>query len=194
TMDNYDEVTGVTYMKYEQTVGGMPVFDGEIGVTITARGEVAIVNQGEILPGARVSTKTALTEEQGIAKAFEHCGVEISADQLRPAALAKASRTGEFAFYENPLGEGHEDVMFQKTVVNVGGEARLAYRAYVDKSGQEWYDTLVDANNGNLLVRFNILSDVQASVFTSSPGINATGTRTLVDLVPQFGVADPWVG
>jgi Zn-dependent metalloprotease len=193
TMDNRDENTGVTYMKYEQMVDDIPVFDSEIGVTITAHGEVAIVNQGEILPGARVSAAPALTEEQGIAKAFEHCGVDVTPDQVRPA-LAKRSETGQFAYYENPLGEGREDVIFQKTVLNVGGEARLAYRAYVDKSDAEWYDTLVDADTGELLVRSNIVSDVQATVFTRSPGVNAGNSRVLVSLVPQFGVTDPWVG
>jgi hypothetical protein len=193
TMDNHDEATGVTYLKYEQVVDDTPVFDSEIGVTITARGEVAIVNQGEILPGARVSAAPALTEEQGIAKAFEHCGVEIAPDQLRPS-LTKRAETSEFTYYASPLGEGHEDVLFQKTIVNVGGEARLAYRAYVDKSGQEWYDTLVDADTGELLVRTNIVSDVQASVFTNSPGVSASNSRTLVNLTPQFGVTDPWVG
>jgi Zn-dependent metalloprotease len=191
TMDNHDEATGVTYLKYEQMVDDTPVFDSEIGVTITARGEVAIVNQGEILPGARVSAAPALTQEQGIAKAFEHCGLEIAPDQIRPS-LTKRSETSEFSYYASPLGEGHEDVMVQKTVVNVGGQARLAYRALVDKGGQEWYDTLVDADTGELLVRFNIVSDVQASLFTSSPGLDATNSRTLVNLVPQFGVTDPW--
>src|SRR4029078_1691196 len=80
SMNNLDETTGVTYMKYEQTIKGVPVVDSEIGVTITARGEVAIANYGQTLPGARVSTTASLAPEQAIAKAFEHCGIEISAD------------------------------------------------------------------------------------------------------------------
>jgi Zn-dependent metalloprotease len=195
TVDDVDQTTGVAYLKYEQTVKGVPVFDSETGVTINARGEVVIVNQGQIIPGARVSTRAALTPEAAIARAFEHCGVEVSADQIRPSA-AKRAEASEFTYYESPLGEGHEDIIFQKTILNVGGEPRLAYRAYVDKNGLEWYDTLVDANTGELLVRFNIVSDVQASVFTSNPGISATGSRSLVDLVPVFGVpaSDAWVG
>jgi hypothetical protein len=172
-------------------IKGDPVIDSEIGVTVTAKGEVAIVNQGQILPGAHVSTKAALTEEQGIAKAFEFCGVTIAPDQLQPS-LAKRSEASAFTYFANPLGEGHEDVIFQKTVVNVGGEALLAYRAYVDKSGLEWYDTLVDANTGNLLIRFNIVSDVNATVFTSNPGISLGNSRSNIALSPLFGVTDPW--
>lgn len=189
TVDDLDAVTGVTYLKYTQMVKGLPVFDSEMGVTITPRGEVAIVNQGQLIPGARVSTTAVLSPEAAIAQAFEHCGVEMTADQIRPSA-AKAGESSEFTFYESPLGEGHEAVMFQKTVVNVGGEARLAYRAYVDKNGSEWYDTLVDANTGELLVRFNIVHDVQGQVFTRSPNFS----RTTVQFSPLFGVSDPWVG
>ncbi len=193
TVDDLDASTGVTYLKYTQMIKGIPVFDSEMGITVSARGEVAIVNQGQILPGAAPTTKAALAPEAAIVRAFEHCGLEISESQVIPSASKRAGDSG-FTYYENPLGEGHEEIAFQKTVVNVGGEPRLAYRAYVDKSGLEWYDTLVDANTGDLLVRFNIVSDVQGQVFTRSPGVSGTGTRTTEQFAPLFGVADPWVG
>ncbi len=188
TVDDLDRTTGVTYLKYEQMVRGVPVFDSEIGVTITAHGEVAIVNQGQTLPGANVSTKAALSPEQGIVQAFALCGVEITADAIRPSSL-KRDDASRFTYYTNPLGVDREDVMFQKTVVNVHGDAVLAYRAYVDKSNEEWYDTLVDANTGELLVRFNIVRDLQGSIFTRSPNF----ARTTVQFAPLFGVGDPWL-
>ncbi len=188
TVDDLDRTTGVTYLKYEQMVRGVPVFDSEIGVTITAHGEVAIVNQGQTLPGANVSTKAALSPEQGIVQAFALCGVEITADAIRPSSL-KRDDASRFTYYTNPLGVDREDGMFQKTVVNVHGDAVLAYRAYVDKSNEEWYDTLVDANTGELLVRFNIVRDLQGSIFTRSPNF----ARTTVQFAPLFGVGDPWL-
>ncbi len=194
TVNNPDDNIGVTYLKFEQTYRGVPVFDSEIGVTVTARGEIATVTSAQHIPGVRVSTKATLSPEDAIARAFAHCGVEIDPSQVRPSAAKRIVDSSEFTFYASPLGEGHEDVMFQKTIVNVRGDAVLAYRAYVDVNGLEWYDTLVDANTGELLVRYNIVSDVQGQVFTSSPGISAGGSRTTVQFAPLFGVTDPWVG
>jgi Zn-dependent metalloprotease len=188
TMDNLDEESGVTYLKYEQMVGSLPVFDSEIGVTISAHGEVVIVNQGQTLPGAVVSTD-AIAPEQAITKAFEHCGVEVSADALRPSA-SERDQASELIAYENPLGQGRPDVLSQKTVVNVNGEAVLAYRTIVPKQGGEVYDTLVDANSGELLVRSSLVHDVQGQVFKRDP----TKGRTLEQFTPLFGVADPWPG
>ncbi len=188
TMDNLDGETGVTYLKYEQTVGGIPVFDSEIGVTISGHGEVVVVNQGQTIPGAVVSTDATLTEEQAVAKAFAHCGVEISVDALRPSA-AKRDEASEFVRYENPLGGGRQDVLSQKTVVNVNGDAVLAYRTIVPTQGGETYDTLVDAHTGELLVRANMTHDVAGHVFKRDP----TKGRTLEQFTPLFGVVDPWV-
>ncbi len=148
TMDNLDAESGTTYLKYEQMVGSLPVFDSEIGVTISASGEVVIVNQGQTLPGAVVSTDAALTDEQAVAKAFAHCGVEISADAVRLSAAKR--ETSEFTAYENPLGPGRPDVLAQKTVVNILGQAVLAYRTIVPTQSGEVYNTLVDAASGAL--------------------------------------------
>ncbi len=189
TMDNLDAETGTTYLKYEQMVGSLPVFDSEIGVTISANGEVVIVNQGQTLPGAVVSTDAALTDEQAVTKAFELCGVEISADALRLSAK-KSFEATEFVAYENPLGPGRPDVLSQKTVVNVNGAAVLAYRTIVPKQGGETYDTLVDAASGELLVRANLAHDVSGHVFKRD---GASG-RTLEPFTPLFGVTDPWIG
>lgn len=193
TMNNTDETTGVTFMKYEQTIKGVPVFDSEIGITISAKGEVMIANFGQTIPGATVNPDGALSQEQAIVKAFEHCGVAINPEQVLPSA-AKADDSSDFARFDNPLGEGHEPILSAKSVVNVAGEAVLAYRTYVDKGTNEWYDTLVDANTGELIYRTNIWCDVAGQVFTQHPGVSATGTRTLQQFAPLFGVTDPWVG
>ncbi|MCC6743286.1 MAG: M36 family metallopeptidase, partial [Acidobacteria bacterium] len=193
TVNDLDRNFGITYLKFQQMVKDVPVFDSEIGVTVTAQGEIAVVNTAQHIEGVRCSTTAALTAEEGIVRAFAECGVTIETASLVPSAT-KRDETSEFTYYESPLGLGHEDVMFQKTVVNVGGVARLAYRAYVDVNGLEWYDALVDANTGELIRRFNIVSDVQGQAFTNSPGVAGTGSRSLVQYAPAFGVTDPWLG
>lgn len=192
-VNDLDKNFGITYLKFQQMVNDVPVYDSEVDVTVTPKGEIAIVNTGQNIEGVRVSTEAALSVEDGIAKAFELCGVSIDASSIQPSASKRVDGS-EFTYFTSPLGEGNEDIIFQKTVVNVGGIARLAYRAYVDLNGLEWYNTLVDANTGELLIRYNIVSDVQGQVFTNSPGIAGTGARTLQQFAPQFGVTDPWVG
>jgi hypothetical protein len=191
TMDNLDESTGITYMKYVQTIRGIDVFDSEIGVTVGAKGEVWIVNQGQIIPGADVQFRPTLTMEDAIESAFGYCDSQLSRGDLQ---LVQSKAENGFTKYANPLGEGREDILTQRVIVNVAGEARIAYRVYADVRSSEWYDTLVDANSGELLYRSNIYSDVQGQVFTTSPGASANGTRTTVQFAPQFGVTDPWLG
>ena len=52
-----------------------------------------------------------------------------------------------------------------RTLVNVHGEARVAYDVFVDKGGAEWYETLVDANTGELLYRRNLYCDAHGLAF-----------------------------
>jgi Zn-dependent metalloprotease len=191
SMNNHDESTGVTYMKYVQTIRGVEVFDSEIGVTVGAKGEVWIVNQGQILPGADVQFKPALSMADAIETSFGHCNAEVSRADFQ---LIQSKTDAGFARYANPLGEGREDILARRMIVNVNGVPVLAYRVMADVRSSEWYDTLVDANTGDLLYRFNLYSDVQGQVFTSSPGLTLGNSRSTVQIAPLFGVTDPWVG
>lgn len=192
SMNNLDETTGVTYMKYEQVIKGLTVFDSEISLTVTARGEVVIANAGQIIPGAKVNPEPALSIEKGIAAAFKHCGVTLNLDQIQ--GVEHESENG-FAHFVNPLGEDREDILAMRVVVNVHGQAVVAYRVFVDAGSLEWYDTLVDANTGNLIYRFNIWLHAQGTVYTSSPGLNETNARTVEQFVPRFSVSssDVWL-
>ncbi len=191
SMNNLDEATGITYMKYVQTVRGVEVFDSEIGVTVGAKGEVWIVNQGQILPGADVAFRPALSMEDAIEAAFTFNDAEVSRADVH---LIQSKTSTGFTRFANPLGEGREEILAKRMIVNVNGVAVLAYRVMADVRSSEWYDTLVDANTGELIYRFNLYSDVQGQVFTSSPGISLGNSRATVQIAPLFGVTDPWVG
>ncbi|CAG0942890.1 partial Endo-1,4-beta-xylanase A, partial [Candidatus Brocadiaceae bacterium] len=192
TMNNLDETTGVTYMKYEQVIKGLPVFDSEISLAVTARGEVIIANAGQIIPGAKINPEPALSIEKGIAAAFRHCGITLNLDQIQGGELE--SETG-FAHFVNPLGDDREDILAMRVVVNVHGQAVVAYRVFVNVGSLEWYDTLVDANTGNLIYRFNMWLDARGIVYTNSPGLNETNVRTVQYFAPRFGVSgsDVWL-
>lgn len=168
------------------------MFDSEISLSVTARGEVAIATTGQIIPGETVNPSPVFSIENGIAAAFNHCGITLNPDQIQ--GVRHESENG-FAYFANPLDEGREDILAMRVVVNVHGQAVVAYRVFVHVGSLEWYDTLVDANTGNLIYRFNIWLNAQGTVYTSSPGLNETNARAVEQFVPRFSVnsADVWL-
>jgi hypothetical protein len=172
TMNHLDEQSGVTFLKYEQRVGGVPVFDSEISLSITPKGEVVIATAGNLVTTSIPQQGEALDETSAIARAFELCDAPISREQLRP--LQSAAAGGE-TVYANPLGEDLDEVVAERQVVNVRGEARSAYHVFVEKGSSEWYDTLVEATTGDLILRRNLYADAHGMVFTQNP---TRGPRT----------------
>ncbi len=69
---------GTTFLNYVQTVGGYKVFEGGVQVVVNGKGEVLNVREGFLVSGQSVRLKPALTEAQGIAKAFEHAGHTVA--------------------------------------------------------------------------------------------------------------------
>jgi hypothetical protein len=191
-MKDVDSASGVTFLKYEQVVNGVRVFNSEISVAVSPKGEVAIVTAGQLVQGAAVSAP-ALSKEEAIVRAFAHCGAEITADRLDASSEKRADGLAKFA---NPLGAGRADVLAEPSLVNVRGEARLAFHVYVDKGPSEWYETLVDADSGELVYRGSLYAHNRGTVFTQHP---VAGPRTLepftVDTAkfPNVSAGDIWV-
>jgi hypothetical protein len=179
TMEHLDEASGVTFLKYEQRVGDVPVFDSEISVSVTAQGEVVMATAGHLVQQPDVAPDVALTEDDAIAKAFEHCGATIPMARLE--ARVETDETG-MAAYANPIDASLEDVLAARTLVNVHGEARVAYDVFVDKGGAEWYETLVDATTGELLYRRNLYCDASGLIFKQNP---TRAPRTLETFAPE---------
>ncbi len=177
-MENVDEQSGVTFLKYEQTVHGITVFGSEMSLAISAAGEVVTATSGHLIRDGAAPADPVLSQQEAIVRAFGHCGAEIS-----PAQLGASKTTSEvgLAKYANPLGAGREDVMVGPSIVDVAGEARSAFHVYVDKGSSEWYETLVDATSGELIYRGSLGAHSQGTVFTEHPD---AGPRTL----EPFGV------
>jgi hypothetical protein len=193
TMENLDEASGVTYLKYRQRVEGVTVFGSEVSIAISPKGEVVVASTGQMLPPSDVSVVPAFGQEAAIVKAFEHCGARIDSKGL--GAFAGKSGGG-FSRYANPLGADREAVLAEKALVDVGGEPRLAFHVYVDKGPSEWYETLVDATSGELVYRRNLYEHAQGTVFTEHP---TAGPRTIAPFAvnaakfPGTPSGDPWL-
>ncbi len=186
-----DNDRGTAFLEYAQTMGGYKVFEGQVQVVVNKNGEVLSVREGFLVEGQPVKLKAALSEEQGITKAFEYAGREVSPYFAETHVRTSRSESSRFA---NPLDPGFEDIISELNVVRIGDTARMAWHVFVEVSSDEWYEILVDAQNGNLLLRHNLyLDQAQGTVYTESP---LAGARQLVSFVGDtvINTSAGWMG
>jgi hypothetical protein len=153
---NEDIDAGTHFLSYMQTVGGIKVFEGDVRVVVNRNGEVLSVREGFLISGQDVSVNPELTESQGIAKAFEYSGRRVDPHFAQTYARAASSEMSHFA---NPISPDREEVLSELNVLRVGDTARLAWHVFADVGPNAWYELLVDANTGELLLRHNLYID-----------------------------------
>ena len=166
-LETEDKDQGITFLHYRQTIGGVPVFQGQVQVAVGAAGEILSVMEGMVIPDARVDTTPALSEKEALAQAFKYSGRQAP-DEFE-MMTTRASK-GDRAKYRNPLDSGYEDILSDLRVMRVGDQGVLAWHSYVEAGPSEWYEICVDANTGALLFRYNLYADVaQGTVARRDP-------------------------
>jgi Zn-dependent metalloprotease len=189
-LKNEDNDEGATFLNYEQTIDGIPVFQSQVQVAINSSGQVMSVNEGSVIPNAGMNTTPTLSESEGLARAF------LSTGRLAPTSfevMEDRPERGARSIYQNPLGESRENLLSGLTIMRVGPRAVLAWHSYVDVAPNEWYEILVDANTGAMLYRYNLYADAaQGTVFT----VNGFGQRSLVSFVGDttINTSAGWMG
>ena len=190
-LENEDNDQGTTFLSYTQTADGLKVFEGQVQVVVNRNGEVLNVREGFLVDGPPVRRRGAMSEARAIAKAFEHAGRTVSPSFVENYARQSATEMSRFA---NPLDVNYEEVLSEQNVVRVGGESRLAWHIYTDVGPEEWYEMLLDAYTGELLLRHNLyLFEAQGTVYTEAPD---KGARQLVSFVGDttINTAAGWMG
>jgi Zn-dependent metalloprotease len=190
-LENEDNDQGTTFLSYTQTADGLKVFEGEVQVVVNRNGEVLNVREGFLVDGPPVRRRGAMSEARAIAKAFEHAGRTVSPSFVENYARQSATEMSRFA---NPLDVNYEEVLSEQNVVRVSGESRLAWHIYADVGPEEWYEMLLDAYTGELLLRHNLyLFEAQGTVYTEAPD---KGARQLVSFVGDttINTAAGWMG
>ena len=190
-LENEDNDHGTTFLNYTQTVGGLKVFEGQVQVVVNKNGEVLNVREGFLLDGPPQRRRGAMSEARAIAKAFEHAGRTVLPSFVETYSRASTTEMSHFA---NPLDLNFEEVLSEQNVVRVAGESRLAWHVYVDVGPEEWYEILLDAYTGELLLRHNLyLFEAQGTVYTEAPD---KGARQLVSFVGDttINTAAGWMG
>ena len=190
-LENEDYDQGTTFISYTQTVGGLKVFEGQVQVVVNKYGEVLNVREGFLVDGPPLKRKGAMSEAKAIAKAFEHAGRDVSSSFVENYSRQS---TTEMSRFSNPLDLNLEEVLSEQNVVRIAGESRLAWHIYAEVGPEQWYELLLDAYTGELLLRHNLyVFDAQGTVYTEAPD---KGARQLVSFVGDttINTAAGWMG
>jgi hypothetical protein len=188
---NEDSDRGTTFLEYAQTVGGLKVFDGRVQAVVNRNGEVLSVREGFLVDGQTADLNPTVDENQAIVKAFGYAGRSVDSSLVETRARGEKSESAAFA---NPLGTQLEDVVSELNVLRVGNSAKLAWHIYAEVGPDEWYESLVDAHGGELLLRHNLyVFDAQGTVYTEAPD---KGARQLVSFVGDtvINTSFGWMG
>ena len=190
-LENEDNDQGTTFLDYTQTVGGLKVFEGQVQVVVNKNGEVLNVREGFLVDGPPARRSGAMREVNAIAKAFEHAGRNVFPSFVENHSRASSTEMSRFA---NPLHPSFEEVLSEQVIVGVAGESRLAWHVYAEVGPEEWYEILLDAHTGDLLLRHNLyVHQAQGTVYTEAPD---KGARQLVSFVGDtvINTAAGWMG
>jgi len=179
-----DVTSAATFLAFNQTLDGIDVFDGQIRFTLSKSGEVVQAGAVDIVPELSLSTVPGLGAEAAVRAAFDSIGGKA------PAALSRVDGQKGGAAFHNPRGDLYSPITAELSIFPMtASSARLAYRVFLEADSQSWYEILIDAQDGSLLLRHNLyVSAAQARVWTESP---TGGARQLVPLAGTVG--DPWL-
>lgn len=190
-LDNEDNDRGTVFLDYVQTVAGIKVFEGQVQVVVNKHGQVLSVREGFLVADSDINLKPTLSEAKGIAQAFAYAGRDVFPAFAETYARSSLSEKSRFA---NPLHPGLEEVLSELNVVRVGEKSRLAWHVYADVGPDEWYEILVDAHTGELLLRHNLYVDqAQGTVYIEAPD---KGARQLVSFLGDttINTSAGWMG
>ncbi|HKG81331.1 MAG TPA: M36 family metallopeptidase, partial [Pyrinomonadaceae bacterium] len=133
----------------------------------------------------------AMGEAKALVKAFEHAGKTVFPSFVENYSRASTTEMSRFA---NPLDLNLEEVLSEQVVIRAAGESRLAWHVFAEVGPEEWYEILLDAYTGELLLRHNLyLFEAQGTVYTEAPD---KGARQLVSFVGDttINTAAGWMG
>ncbi|HMT07145.1 MAG TPA: M36 family metallopeptidase [Pyrinomonadaceae bacterium] len=146
-----DEDTGITHIYLRQMVSGLEVLNGDIGIHVTAKGEVIAVGGG-FVPGLKAFADTGsltrqphLSAEQAVVRAAEL--LELSSTSS--TELVSSDDKGE-KIVIRAKAISLDDIKAElRYVPSNDGAAKLSWGLIIrTPDGQHWYDLSIDATTG----------------------------------------------
>ena len=132
-----------TFADFQQTIGGVPVFEGNVKVMLSQSGEPV----SEALPGwtpERLNRMlTGLTLEDAVRASFKTLHIDAPGDlQMRDGGAA----------FENPLGPSYDPIGVEIVAFPISADsARLAWHVRLDGGKGRRAELVIDATDGRLL-------------------------------------------
>ncbi len=182
--DIVDPGTGARHVGFEQRVGGLSVFHGEVRVHLDASGRVLSVG-GNSAREEMASAVRSVTPAEAVGIASAACGVAAPAGGFRETG----SGPGDAVMYEQGPLEGAPWVRPASFPTAAG--LRSAWVVTVDPAGDPgWYQVVVDAATGAILHRVNLVAHAatEGLVFRQDPGM---GPQVLLPFVDDATRTDP---
>jgi len=167
-------VGGVTYLRWRQEAGGVPLLDNDLRMSVDADGRVITLAGA---PRAGLDA-TALTPALSATDARAAVGRDAGIDHAATITSGPSGSRRETTF---STGDRAALVLFGGT-----REVRLAWEVVYEARRDAWYDTVVDAATGAILRRANLAKGVDGLVFDHYPGAPSGGTQTQVPLDPYL--------
>jgi extracellular elastinolytic metalloproteinase len=148
---------GVLYLRWRQSVRGIPLFEGGLRASVDADGRIVSIGGAPVRGLVSADTRPGLDSAEALRRARED-------------ALASA-------------GGDDEDDDGKLVLYDTGRGVRLAWAATVYASSQAVYHTLVDAHSGAILHRENLVKfAAPALTWDRYPGATPGGAQRNVDL------------
>jgi len=158
-------VSGTTHLYYNQTLGGIPVYNGQLQVHLNDRGQVGSVNNG-FVPNLRRSVSSLNATrgaEQAVAAAAEHLGLDFTGT---PEVLAIRGNPQQTTLLD---GEGLslDTIRANLMLLPINrGNARLVWNFQIQTLDEDhWWDVNVDAVSGKVWTAFDWVNDATYRVY-----------------------------
>lgn len=152
-------------VRFQQTLGGLPVYGGRISVAVDAQGRVVQVSSGEAAPGLTLGPDAQLSPMDAALAALRRLGAE-GLDSLDDAGSAGGGR----ALFRVPGAPNLPPAAVDAVVFPMAsGEGRRAWRV-IAGYGRGSREMVIDAADGRLLESVSLVRRLgSARVFTNSP-------------------------
>ena len=164
---------GLTQVRLQQFVGDLPVFGGQVTVTLSEDGDIVQVAAGELISSPEIDPTVMLGEVAAIVAATSAAGLG-SSESVEQAA----SSSPNWAFFRDSARPSAEIALQMVAFPISRTKAVPAFRVLIDGVGDHSYEIFIDAGTGSLLFRHSLTQSMgEARVWRRSP---IHGDRELV--------------
>jgi hypothetical protein len=176
---------GATHVGFRLTDDGRPVFGSIVTATVDADGRIVLIG-GSYDPWAAATNDVVLDARAAVARALQAVGVDAPTPFRQLAADRGVAFANDIAVLREAAPLTAELVTFP---LGGEGEARVAWRTVTEVDATGHYESIIDAETGELLYRRNlVVASAEGNVYrVQNPTLGSQ------QITPFVGVHGSWV-